>query len=137
MTSFVSFTADAAVKKFEYTCECIDTGLECDGMENLNIAITGNEAEINLGSYDWEMNDTYFVEKNVNYIARTLENKNYNQFKIVDGGGMYGFNNKKSSFLVSSSIAKGEKKGSIKFQSVSSESTGGGFWSWFFECKKD
>ena len=134
LCSATAFTAQAATH--EYQCECYDTGLECEGMEKMNIEISGETAVIDIGSEDWEMNDQFEVTLNPNYKPRNPEHMNYNQFKINAGGGGYGYNTKKSSFLVQKTLSKGKKSGYVLFQSVADQSTGGGFYSWQFNCTK-
>jgi len=140
MTSFLPlltlFSLSAGAAPLEYACECIDTGAECEGMENLNITISGKKAVIELGSSDWESNDQFGLTLNPKYSPRSKENANYSQYKITSGGGASGYNVKRSTFLVENTLLKGRKTGDVKFESIQNMDTGGGYYSWVFECEK-
>lgn len=126
----------AIAAPLEYSCECIDTGVECEGMEKLNISIAGKKAVIELGSSDWEYNDTFEVALNPKYTPRSKENANFSQFKITNGSEASGYSVKRSTFLVENTLLKGRKSGTVKFESVQNKDTGGGYYSWVFECSK-
>ncbi len=121
----------------DYRCECVDTGVECDGMENMNVFLEGKKATITIGSEDWKMTDSFVTKLNAKYSPREKEHMNFSQFKITSSGGGYNFDLKKSTFLIEKELVEGGKSGTVKFQSVSDKSVGGGFWSWVFECRLD
>lgn len=130
---FALLSLSAQATPLEYQCRCVDTGSECDGMERMNVELAKDQGTFTLGSEDWEMNDEFSAEINSKYKPRSSENETYTQYKITGGGGGYGYDARKSSFLVESALMKGRKTGFAKFQSYSKES---GFYSWLFKCAK-
>lgn len=118
-----------------YTCECQDTGIECDGGERLDVTLKNNLGTIKYGEKDFRFVDTFNIKLDSNYMPRSRVNNGFKKFNILSTTSD-GFQIKKSSFLIDQNLINGKANGIVKFQSVNAESIGGGFWSWAFKCTK-
>jgi hypothetical protein len=144
LAALASLSSYAKEKTYEYSCSCVDIGLECDGMENMNVSITGTQATIDLGSEDWEMNDGWEATLDPSYSPRSEENKAFAKFTPESGGGGYGYDPKKSTFLIEKTMLAGKKTGDVKFNAVDSveeddaaEGKTAGYTKWLFRCEKN
>lgn len=85
------FALNAQATTYNYDCKCFATRGEsrkiCDGQENLKVSITstGKYAYIELGSEDWELNESFKAKLDSEYRPRTL--KNFYRYLTVEGGG--------------------------------------------------
>lgn len=132
LSSIFVITSNASATP-KYTCECQDTGIECDGGERLDFTLSGNQATIKYGEVDFHHVDTFKTKLNPNYKPQSTEHKDFKKFDILSTTSN-GYQIGKSYFLIEQRLINGKANGRVKFQSVQTQNTGGGFWSWLFEC---
>lgn len=125
--SVFSANVSAAAQTHTYSCSCVGDA-ECEGMENLNIEVTGDRVTIELGSEDWEMNDSWEARLDKTYRPRT--NKDYVRYIPTFGGGGYDM---EPVFLIKKSMRTGSAKGAVKLQTSDED----GFSSYFYRCVND
>ncbi len=129
---FASFSAHSApAKSYKYTCACVDTGMECEGAERMEVAVSETKAKIKISMEDGDFPLSFETQYNPDYQAPG-KYRNYSQYKISSmSKPEYSM---KSSFLVDGEMPFGAKTGTVLFQSIARSS---GFYSWLYECEKN
>jgi hypothetical protein len=117
-----------------YACACQDTGLECEGGERLDVKLSSGKAEIHYGEKDGSNMIRFDTVLNPKYKSRILARQGFRQFKIRSSSSK-AYQIDRSNFMIGLSLINGAKEGTVLFDSVQAENTGGGFWTWEFSCK--
>lgn len=132
---FVSLNA-FALDRYGYSCECIDTGLECDGGDRLDVSVKGNAATLKYGAADdFSEYITFKTILNQNYKPKSAANMKFKKFDITSAT-TDGYVLEQSSFLIDQNLLSGNQNGDVKFQSVEGTKEKGYFTSWSFQCER-
>jgi hypothetical protein len=107
----------------KYTCECIDTGLECDGGDLMKLNLTAEKISFTLTDRDGDFPRKFSGVIDTKYNPRT--NKDSIRYLSKDQNF--------PSFLVKKKMLKGAATGVVKMPEFGDDGTYG--HEWYYECK--
>ena len=105
-----------------YSCECIDTGLECDGGEKMSVVIKGGKANLTITDRDGDFPSLNEAKYDATYAP--TKNVDYYRYLNQDTKKPHRY------FLIRKSMIKGSSQGVVKAVEVG----GGGAYEWYYEC---
>lgn len=107
----------------KYTCECIDTGLECDGGDLMKLSLTPEKISFTLTDRDGDFPRKFSGVLDTRYNPRT----NTDSIRYLSKDWNF------PSFLVKKKMLSGSATGVVKVPEFSHDGDYG--HEWYYECK--
>ena len=124
----VSTQSQAALAE-RYQCECVDTGVECDGLDYLTVVMNGAIIQAQAKDSDREPTGTHFVAK-LDNSYRPRKYKDYDRYVVTSKAKKtYPY------FLVHHTLSRdGWRNGNLKLIEKTKNDPS---WTWEFKCVFD
>jgi len=107
----------------EYNCECVDTGLECDGIEKMSLVLDSEEISLQVTDRDGDFPQTYTGQIDTRYRPRTR----VNSIRYLTGNPTY------PSLTVEKDMLEGAETGSVRMPEFGSHDSF--VHEWVYECE--
>ncbi len=123
-------SAFANAPALSYSCECIDTGVECDGVDYMKLKLTSNRATFELQDRDHDATTDSDIEANFDEkLTETGIDSRYNfGYATTNTDGVY------PKFFVNKSMLSGAAKGTARLVEYSQGTLS---WTWQYNCTLD
>ena len=120
----VALNSSAFASKYTYSCDCIDTGLECDGGEKMVLKTGNPNIKITRTDKDGDFSQNYTAELDPTYKPRTQTS--FLRFSATSQNSPYPY------FLIQKGLTQGRKTGDLKAVEYINGEYG---HTWVYECK--